>query len=174
MPDNPSFIDNRPEFKEAINRAMKKALVDTADEIIEKAQTMAPIDTGNLARSIQKEMEWDEDEQGAMTFNIELGAYAPYALAVEFGTAGRGEPFTRRVWPGRGDWPVIPPGKRRYGPYPIHNAFGKNITVWHPGIYPQPYMRPAIDMTRMQDLEKILRRAFKQELGKAFTPLGPV
>lgn len=45
------------------------------------------------------------------------------------------------------------------GPYPIDNAFGWGITVWHPGISPQPYLGPAFDRDLPRTERAILRAA---------------
>ncbi|WP_278255584.1 HK97 gp10 family phage protein [Nocardioides convexus] len=51
------------------------------------------------------------------------------------------------------------------GPYPIGNAFGWGITVWHPGISPQPYMGPAFDQDLPRTERGILRAAADRTLG---------
>ncbi|MEV5001944.1 HK97-gp10 family putative phage morphogenesis protein [Nocardioides sp. LML1-1-1.1] len=51
------------------------------------------------------------------------------------------------------------------GPYPIDNAFGWGITVWHPGNSPQPYMGPAFDRDLPRTERGILRAAADRTLG---------
>lgn len=114
----------------AIERAMKKACA-TAER---KAKELAPKDTGALRQSITSRVEREGDDWVGTVFTpLE---YAPY---VEYGTGLFAEQ-----------------GGRKDVPWNYQDDEGN----WHStsGMKPQPYMRPALNETRL-DIIRILKEA---------------
>lgn len=78
--------------KQAIDRLVEGEVMDNiekwADEIVEQAQTLAPVKTGRLRQSIRKE---DPAEK-----KIDIIADTEYSLYIEYGTKNRTpQPFLR-------------------------------------------------------------------------------
>jgi hypothetical protein len=178
---NVRIRDNRTILMDAIRRGAVKGIRDSADRIVELAKDRVPVSTGNLERSIQA-----KPVRSSLTrVSAEFGAYSGYAAAVEFGTAGQGEPFgSAYISPvGADDWPLIPPGKKRFGPYKIRPRPPRRALRWvdnhgvhfarevtHPGIQSQPYMRPAVDIVRHREAPRILRERIQGEIRRALKP----
>ena len=100
---------------------------DIGPEIVELAKQKAPVDTGKLRDSITHEV-----SEGRLTISVG----AQYGMFQEFGTASRGEfpgqPY--KIRPKNGKYLKFKVGKR--------TVYAKEVT--HPGVYPQPYLRPAV------------------------------
>ena len=100
---------------------------DYGPKIEATAKEYAPVDSGRLKDSIHV------DVHGA---TMTIAADAPYAKFLEFGTASRGE------FPGA---PYkIRPRNASVLRFEVNGkvVFAKEVT--HPGIAPQPYLRPAV------------------------------
>lgn len=187
--DNAKFRDNAPAIKRALRRGIRNATKDVADRIVERAIELCPISKdgggGNLQRSIDAKKPVTRKD----SVECEFGAYAPYAASVEYGTAGMGEPVgsSYNSPTGATDWPSVPPGKKRYEPYEIrprrrkalhwkdgngNDVFRKKVI--HPGVRARPFMRPAVDLVRHQEAERIISDAVNGELQKAVSRTGGV
>jgi hypothetical protein len=185
---NVDWEDNSEEIRRAIAKAVKRGLNDIADRIVELAKERVPGQSYNLFRSIQR----GTIEETRYGFAFEYGAYAPYAAMVEYGTGMAGEPVGskyRSPVQGKVIWPKDPPGKRVYGRiYPRYakvlawvdpgerrpttkqgwrDAKKRGVAHFRPwvrGQQAQPFMRPAVDIVRVQESEDILYQALKQYL----------
>lgn len=107
------------------------AITEGAEAVAAEAQTIVPVDTGELRDSIGvgPVALVGNEVQGS------IEATAPYAAYVEFGTGQRGA-----ASPGAGA-----------GPY---------SDTW-PGMTAQPYLRPALDTARPAILDAFVKRGFK-------------
>ena len=106
---------------------LKQAMVAACAQVQETATGKAPKDTGNLARSIDFDVE-EDGKEGVVYSNCE---YAPY---VEIGTGIHSSKGTGRKKP----WSY----KGKYG------------WVTTSGNNPQPFMQPALDENKSSILEK--------------------
>lgn len=172
-------IDDRSKkIKQAIIRGIERALLNASDRIVEHARNRAPTgDTGTLQRMISSSDVRFDAESASVTY----GSYAPYSAAVEFGTAGRGEPFGSSYVSefGANDWPRVPPGKQTFGPYVIRpkhasalkfKVGGKEVfakQVIHPGVRARPFMRPAIDEVRHVEFQRLVIREVRESIKRA-------
>ena len=123
---------------------------DLGPEIVQKAKEKAPVDTGELKDSITHEVT-------GTSLTITVGA--AHGLYQEFGTASRGE------FPGQ---PYeIKPKKGKYLKFKVGDktVFAKKVK--HPGVAPQPFLRPAF-MDTLGDLYGKLA-----ERGQAMILKGP-
>lgn len=79
---------NFDKAKESIERAIRESLNEIGLRITADAQTRAPVDTGNLRRSMAHEVEGSEA--------VYIGTNVEYAPDVEFGTSRqRAQPFLK-------------------------------------------------------------------------------
>lgn len=103
-----------------VKRAVERTRIDVQNE----ARRRAPVDTGRLRSSIVSRAEGSGRSVGYV-----IGTNVNYAAAVEYGTAPH----------------VIKPKYKRalYWPGAAHPVAQVN----HPGTRPQPFLRPAIEMT---------------------------
>ena len=123
----PKVIDNNKILLSTMQKGAMKGVKRVADAIVEEAKKKVPVDEGNLLRSIDAQQPKAVGKDGA---SCELGAYADYALYVEYPTMPHDiVPKTREAlrWEGEGG--------------EVHFAH----RVHHPGTDAQPFMRPAID-----------------------------
>ncbi len=107
------------------------AISEGCEAVVVEAQTIVPVDTGELRDSIHTE----PVEVSGNIVHGSVVADAEHAGFVEFGTGIRGA-----ASPGAG-----------LGPY---------STSW-PGMPAQPYMRPATDTARPAIIEAFRRQGFK-------------
>lgn len=135
----PKRIDNREKIRKAIYKGAKKGLEDVADAFVREARQRAPVKRGDLARGIIR----DPVETTEESVKTAVRSTEPYAAATEYGSATRGEASA----PGkktRKKYPIVP--KRRKALR--WKEGGKEVfasKVMHPGVRPQPHMRPAGD-----------------------------
>lgn len=111
-------------------RACLQIAVDHADEIVlEEANALVAVDTGELKASGHKEDIVDDGAviTGAVCYDAD---HAPY---VEFGTGRRGESTDQT-------FPLEEPREWSFSP------------TW-PGMVSQPYLRPALDTSRGQIMD---------------------
>lgn len=120
--------DNLEGFiSEGLPNYLYQAMVAACSQVQETAVSKAPKDTGNLARSIDFDVE-DDGKEGVVFSNAE---YAPY---VEIGTGIHSSKGTGRQTP----W--------RYR--------GSHGWVTTDGNEPQPFMQPALDENKSSILER--------------------
>lgn len=130
---------------QALKRAFRKRLEDSADRGFAESQRRAPVDRGTLQQSGYTPT-WDGD-------TLHWGYRADHAKPMEFGT----EPF----------WPPIQPLKgwanRVLGDESAAYAIQKKIAKH--GINAQPFARPGRDaqvrFLKSNDLAKYLKREFR-------------
>ena len=72
-------VNNTDKVLEEITRLVSQAIRETADELVNEAQALAPVRTGELRDSIHKE-EIDE-------LNVAVGSDISYAPFLEYGTS---------------------------------------------------------------------------------------
>ncbi|MFI1734042.1 HK97 gp10 family phage protein [Streptomyces acidicola] len=116
---------------------VKRAVDRTRMDVQNEARRRAPVDTGRLRSSIVSRAEGSGRSLGYV-----VGTNVNYAAAVEYGTAPH----------------VIKPKYKRalYWPGAAHPVAQVN----HPGTAPQPFLRPAIEMT------PIFWRAHASQIGR--------
>ena len=109
-------------------RSKLVASAERAQAIVkQEAEAIVPVDTGELALSIQADPVIDTGEEIIAT----VSARAPHAAYVEFGTGLRGA------------------SSAGAGPY--------DYDLDWPGMPAQPYLRPAVDISRAKILEEFQR-----------------
>lgn len=107
------------------------AVTEGAEAVAAEAQTIVPVDTGELRESIGI----GPVEVVGTTVQGSVEATAAHAAFVEFGTGQRGA-----ASPGAGEGPYSP--------------------TW-PGMAAQPYLRPALDTARSQIIAAYEKQGFK-------------
>lgn len=148
----PKVIDNNKLLLRVMQKGAMKGVKRVADAIVEEAKKKVPVREGNLLRSIDSQQPKAVGKEGA---SCELGAYADYALFVEYPTMPHDiVPKTRQAlrWEG--------------GDGEVH--FAKR--VHHPGTDGQPFMRPSVDKLKPRGpfmIEEEIRLELRkvQELG---------
>jgi HK97 gp10 family phage protein len=111
--------------------ALVDAVTEACETVVEEAQAIVPVDTGELRESIHTA----SVELVGSTVQGNVEASAPHAGFVEFGTGARG---------------AASPGA---GPYPYTESW--------PGMPAQSYMRPALDTARPEIQQAFASRGFK-------------
>lgn len=169
------------EMHEALQDGLWRFLDEAANTIVDRAKKNAPVETGELRDSIERQAIEREPEGES----VEIGAYAEYASPIEWGSAGKGEPLREGHTSDNihTQYPLIPPNKVRWGPYPLNpkppsqflifkveDGWVTTDEVIHPGIDPQPFMRPAIDRTISDmvwsDVDYLIHREVQKVLPK--------
>lgn len=107
-----------------------EAVTEGCAAVVEEAQGIAPVETGELRDSIHTQT---VELVGAVVRGTVI-ASAPHAGYVEYGTGIRGA-----ASPGAGPYPYSP--------------------TW-PGMMAQPFMRPALDIARPNILDAFRKRGF--------------
>lgn len=128
-------LQNLPEQLE--KKVLRNALRAGANEFKKAAQAQVPIKSGALRKSIRVKTSARKGRWRLKATVTAGNAEAFYAHMVEFGTASYYTGSGRTVG----------------GPYEIKPVKGKALAflglardaVIHPGIHPQPFMRPAFD-----------------------------
>lgn len=126
------------------------------------AQQAVPVDQGDLRKSIKIKFKGRSQKYGWVRMHLQAGdKVAWYAHLIEYGTAS--------YYTGS--------GKTVGGPYPIKPKKAKGLffggqvhagTI-HPGIKPQPFMRPALDGNQAQALEatvEYIKNRLPREIAK--------
>ncbi|ABD94204.1 tail component protein [Streptomyces phage mu1/6] len=119
---------NSTEFQGALRAALdrltgaaREATEAAANDMVNMAKGLCPVDTGRLRSSIQA-----VPSGGRFSFSVTIGTNVTYAADVEYGTA----PHV-----------IVPKDKKAlYWPGAAHPVAKVN----HPGTRAQPFMRPAI------------------------------
>ena len=141
----------------AIARGQYKGIDAVGNLFIQQAKRKAPVDKGDLARSIMYEGPYND---GPWVMYVVAGPTVEYGAAQEFGSGlHHRDPAKRAKYPilpgavtGKSSAKVLAfkwPGGPK--PHPAYNAeldmyfFAK---VMHPGVKPQPYLRPALEELR--------------------------
>lgn len=133
---------------------VRSGLNASARVIRDAARLKAPVEDGELKKSIRVSSKIDR-KTGTITARIVAGNNkAFYAHFIEYGTAsyytGTGK-SVRRPYKIKG---------------PVKISFGVFESIDHPGVKPQPFMRPAFDENTDQALE-----AFKKQIVKRLEKL---
>lgn len=132
--------------------------------VADKAKALVPKDSGDLARSIRVSTNRKAAKRGYVRADVVAGnATAWYANLIEQGT---GSHYTGSGRSKRKPY-LIKPKKQ-----PGALLFGGKVreTVTHPGIKPQPFMRPAAELLDGPALEAFaayVRKRLPVELAKA-------
>ena len=111
--------------------ALVDAVTESCETVVEEAQAIVPVDTGELRESIHTA---DVSLVGSVVSGS-VEASSPHAGYVEFGTGARGA------------------ASAGAGPYPYTESW--------PGMPAQPYLRPALDTARPAILQAFVSRGFK-------------
>jgi hypothetical protein len=182
MPNRLNVEDHSDEIKDAIRRGIRDAIQDISHRIEELAIRNAPVGDGTGAGNLQRSIYANPVTRTTTGLRSIFGADADYAASQEFGSATKGEPFADRHPMVAPDWPTVPPGKRTWTKYEITptnaDALRFNVhepntggtktvfaqKVMHPGVEPQPFMRPAIDQVRLRDADDIVNENVQARL----------
>jgi len=138
---------------ESIERSAAQILADGAQRIAAEARAQAPVKTGKLQASIHAR--WQSP------LKVEIGPEVIYGPYQEFGTGSKGE------FPGS-PYEIKP--KTPGGKLVFKTKDGRTVVtrrVIHPGVKPQPYMRPAFKKV----LETVMDRLISS--GAAQITKGP-
>lgn len=169
------LADNATRIKEAFAQGSMEGVRDAMDRIVELAKERVPVKHGTTQRMISA----GPVSRKGKRIQGKFGAYAPNSAALEWGTAGRGEPIgsTYHSPVGVNDWPRMPPGKRTFAPYIIKPIPPRKFLRWedergvhfrrqvtHPGIEASPFMRPAIDIVRVREGPRIIAARIERRL----------
>jgi HK97 gp10 family phage protein len=138
----------------AIDIGASQGLAQGADMIVAQAKGLAPHRTGQLANSIQAERPDGSLSQG--TLGVTIGAGAPYASFVEFGTGihAGGD----RIW--------IQPRVKKALRFPVPGggfAFSKGHFI--DGMRARPFITPAVE-NNAGTVSQIMADAIDNQLDK--------
>lgn len=146
------FAESMGDAEDDLNQAIDRGVENTAEDIGNSAQRRAPEDTGDLKRS-------KVVEPGDLGIWIVLFT-ADHAAATEYGSGLHGE---------RGEKYPIEAKNADYLQFPGRD--GETIyrkKVMHPGVEPQPFLRPGVREHRSEltdniaaELERVIREAFR-------------
>lgn len=144
-------------LKAKVENGAKNGLLLAGNLIAQRATRKAPIDTGRLKRSITR----SNPKKEGTRWTITIGTNVEYARAQEFGSglhATRGPKKKIKISPKRKKalafkWPNAPSGLE-----PSKSGKHVFLSVMHPGVKPQPYLRPALEESR-EDATKIIGNA---------------
>ena len=124
-------------------RAMRRALNMAGTPIVRRARSLAPVDDGDLRRSLGKKVTVDRNPAAHSVLKIGPRTKYPgktpgkspanYAHLVEFGTAAHKIPAR----------PIL-----KIGPLVVRGV------VSHPGSAAQPFLRPAFESTKAEALAR--------------------
>jgi HK97 gp10 family phage protein len=141
---------------------MRGALTAALRVIMAEAKANVPTKSGKLAKSIKIRADRKAARRGFVNVNLTAGdKEAFYAHMIEYGTAsfytGSGESVGAA-------YEIKPKNKKALG-----FGGGAVASVTHPGVKPQPFMRPAVDsasgaaITKMADY---IKKRLPKELNK--------
>lgn len=121
---------------DAVNEGANEGARWAADLITVEARERAPKATSQLTESIQAGPVQGKFAEGNLT--VIIGAGAPYAAYVEYGTG---------IWGPKGDWIWIEPVDALALRFPAPNGDGWAFSAGHyvPGAPAQPFMVPAVE-----------------------------
>lgn len=133
--------------------------------VLDRAKSLAPVDAGDLKKSVRVRTDFRAQKRGFVRADVVAGnATAWYAGLIEFGTgpyySGPGSSSKRAPYQIR---PVQRDGALYFG-----GTVRKAVT--HPGIRPQPYMRPAAELLDGPALDAFVayvQKRLPKELEKA-------
>jgi HK97 gp10 family phage protein len=126
------------------------------------AKAAVPVDDGDLKKSVRVRT---RNRRGQLSASVVAGnKKAWYAHLIEFGTAsfyeGRGKTVGK-------PYEIKPSKKSKSKALKFGDNFAASVT--HPGIKPQPFMRPALDdgsADAVEAMAEYIRRRLPQELAK--------
>ena len=170
--------DRTAAVAEAVDYFCEEALRELTEEVARRARRHVPRASGGLARAISVDTvkKGGDPSEGDEPKDWVGGVFADaeHAAVVEFGSAGKGEPYA----PPPPDWPAEEaPEKQVSAPY--YNAYyqqnfdipkhGGRYKGRHPGVRPRPYLRPAISEVCFHEgrADKIFQAAFENAYRKA-------
>lgn len=136
---------------------MMRVTLECGNRIMSKAVDKAPVDTGNLRRSIQVRQDEDTGEGATVTVGVHedtaVSADADYAVYIEYGTGIYAENGNGRKTP----WKWQGTGKKW--------GAGQDKSAWHTtrGMRARPFMRPAFEES-IEDCMKIIDKRMDQIL----------
>ena len=143
---------------------LRGALRAGQKQVLQKARSEVPRDTGALAASIRVSSQAGAARRGFVRVDVKAGnATAWYANLIEQGT---GSFYTGQGRSVRKPYPIKP--KKQPGAL----LFGGKLreTVMHPGIRPRPFMRPAAELLAGPALDAFVayvRQRLPREIVKA-------
>ncbi len=141
---------------------MRGALRAGVNVLKKEAEAHVPVKTGALRKSIRISFARKSQQYGWLRAHLKAGNKdAWYAHLIEYGTAS--------YYSGTGSTVA--------GPYDIRASKGKSLffaglfsqAITHPGIRPQPFMRPALDKAAAPALDAVahyIRNRLPRELAK--------
>jgi HK97 gp10 family phage protein len=139
----------------AATNAIKRGLIISGMLVAQRATRRAPRLTGRLKRSITHGKPY---KRGRTGWAIDVGTNVEYARAQELGSGihaeGGGQPYPIRPVKKKALAFVWPDAPAHIKPSP---ETGKVVLakVMHPGVKPQPYLRPALNAS-IQEIKGIL------------------
>ena len=149
----------------AVEGKIVRAGLNAANRVIrDAAKNLAPVDDGDLKKSIRVSSRVDK-RQGKITSKVVAGnKQVYYAHFIEYGTANY---YTGSGDSKRSEYKIQPEKRGALG-------FGSVIvnSVSHPGVRPRPFMRPAFDQNVAKALEefgKTIRKRIEKEFSKKVT-----
>jgi HK97 gp10 family phage protein len=163
-------IDGLAELKRQLDQlpakiegnVMRGALRAGVNVLKKEAEAHVPVKTGALRKSMRISFARKSQRYGWLRAHLKAGnKEAWYAHLIEYGTAS--------YYSGT--------GKTVGGPYDIRASKGKSLffagifsqVITHPGIRPQPFMRPALDKAAAPALDAVahyIRNRLPKELAK--------
>lgn len=132
-------------MQSVLTNSIRKGLIISGYLVAQRATRKAPRDTGRLKRSILAGKPY---RRGRHRHAIDIGTNVEYAAAQELGSGehaeGGGKPYPIRPVKKKAlafFWPDAPAS------VPVSEKTGKVVLaeVTHPGVKPQPYLRPALE-----------------------------
>lgn len=150
------------EFNHAVNLGLYKGISAWAALVSQRAENKAPFKTGRLARSIHPGETYQAADAvysaDVGVFRADAGTVVDYAAAQEFGSGLYAEDPARsksggQKYPIRAkyakslafEWPGGPVNHPAYDP---ESGLFFFKMVMHPGVHPQPYLRPALKASK--------------------------
>lgn len=167
MPDRET--DHTTRALRAMLRGAKLGVQKAGDAVAAEAFRIHQQKSENVENVVGDQIEAKQAVLARDGASCEVGSYHDASAAIEFGSAGRGEPDA--------------PGKKRYGPYKITPNPPREFLRWegedgqvhfarevtHPGNFPKPFMRPAIDST---DIHELIGQSIRSEVAKVLPDSG--
>lgn len=121
-------------IEDIADKDLKRAMGKACSLVERTAKQLAPIDTGDLRRSITSRVE-DDGETGVIYTPLEYAPYVEYGTGLFAEKGGRNTPWSYQD--SEGNW---------------HTTSGQK---------PQPYLRPALDRNR-EEIVKIFQEEVKK------------
>lgn len=153
-------------MERVLSTAIRKGLIISGYLVAQRATRKAPRDTGRLKRSILAGRPY---KAAKYKHAIDIGTNVEYAAAQELGSGLFAEnevPRFIHIVPVKKKalaffWPGAP------AHIPVSETTGKVVlsSVWHKGVKPQPYLRPALEDS-ITEIKGILLASMFTALGK--------